>query len=214
MGIQFWGAFGGFQKKTGALVGRRVNGQNVISALPHPSEVPPTDGQLSFRAKFKLVVVFQKWITPLIRTGFNEARKERQSAFNAAFVKNYRDAVVGAGLNWTIDYPKFVYSAGMLGNAENLMVEAATEAQLDFSWGADPDTGIGAATDKATFLIYNPTKDKFVLKADGALRSALSYELALPLSFSQDSVHIWMNFVSADGKMASNTVYAGSMAIV
>ncbi|WP_285008357.1 DUF6266 family protein [Pedobacter faecalis] len=214
MGIQIWGAFGGFQKKTGALVGRRVNGQNVITAIPHPSELPPSEGQLSFRARFKLVVSFQKWITPLIRTGFRNAHKEKQNAFNAAFVYNYRNAVTGSGLNWTIDYPKFMYSSGMLGNAAGLEMQVNTDAQLDFSWTAVPDTGVGAASDKASFVVYNPAQDKFVVRADAALRSALTYDLAVPVNFSGDTVHVWMNFVSADGKTASNTLYVGSAVVM
>ncbi|MBB5440109.1 hypothetical protein HDC92_003807, partial [Pedobacter sp. AK017] len=125
MGIQIWGAFGGFQKKTGALVGHWTNGQNVITAIPHPSQNPPTVAQLNMRAKFKTVVDFQRRLTPLIRIGYQNAHKEKQTAFNAAFVDNYAKAVAGIGPNYTIDYEKFAYSKGQLSKAYNAEILTA-----------------------------------------------------------------------------------------
>ncbi|WP_256005700.1 MULTISPECIES: DUF6266 family protein [Pedobacter] len=214
MGIQKWGAFGGFRKKAGNLVGRRVNGQNVISQLPHESERPPTEAQLSVRAMFKLVVTFMKWISPLIKVGFQHAGKPKQTPFNAAFRYNFENAVTGMYPNWEVDYPKFMYSVGMLGNSDSASVVADTAEQLDFSWDAVPNTSIGSGTDKATLLVYNPVKDRFVMQADAALRSALQYTMAMPANFGGDLVHVWMSFVSADRKMASNTVYLGEIEIV
>lgn len=215
MGIQVWGAFGGFQKKAGPLVGRRVNGQNVISAIPHPSENPPSEAQLNARAKFSLVVTWLSWISPIIKVGFQNAHEEKQSAFNAAFVYNYRNAITGTtAANFTIDYPEVMYSKGRLSVPYFPVMATTADAQLDISWLATIANGIGAPTDMATFVVYNPSKQLFVTVVGAAARSLLSYDMALPADFSGDNVHVYMSFVAASGKVTSDSVYLGATVVM
>jgi hypothetical protein len=214
MGIQKWGAFGGFQKKTGALVGKWVNGQNVISAIPHPSQEPPTTPQLNVRAKFKTVVQFLSRISPLIKVGFQNAHEEKQTAFNAAFKYNYYEAVTGVAPNYTIDYPKLVYSKGRLSVPYNASVLVNVAGTVKFDWLATLSTGIGAVTDMATVMIYNPAKEQFVSLVGAAARSALTCNLLVPGDFSGDEVHAWISMVSADGKVTSNSTYLGEFLLL
>lgn len=214
MGIQHWGAFGGFQKKTGALVGHWTNGQNVITAIPHPSQNPPTVPQLNMRAKFKTIVDFSRRLTSLIRVGYQNSHKEKQSAFNAAFVDNYAKAITGVAPNYTVDYPKFKYSKGHLSIAYNADVASTALVPLKFNWLAYLNTGTGGPTDLATIVVYNPTKDQMVTQVNAAPRSALTYAMTVPADFSGDSVHTWISFVSADGKMASDSFYVGELELI
>jgi hypothetical protein len=214
MGIQHWGAFGGFQRKTGALVGHWTNGQNVITAIPHPSQNPPTVPQLNARAKFKTVIDFSRRLTPLIRVGYQNAHKEKQSGFNAAFVDNYAKAVTGIAPAYVIDYPKFAYSKGQLSNGYNTEILTTVAATIKYSWLATLATGIGGPTDMATLVVYNPVKDQLVTLTNAAARSVLTYSLLVPGDFSGDDVHCWISFVSADGKMASDSFYVGEFTVV
>lgn len=214
MGIQHWGAFGGFQNQTGPLVGHWVNGQNVITAIPHPSQNPPSVAQLNMRAKFKTVVGFLRRLTPLIRVGYQNAHKETQTAFNACFVDNYANAVVGVAPDYLIDYPELVYSKGELSGAYNAEVETSVADTIRFSWLGTLATGIGALTDMATIVVYNPAKGQFVTMVGAAARSALTYSLLVPGDFSGDEVHCYISFVSADGKMASDSRYIGEFTVV
>lgn len=214
MGIQHWGAFGGFQNQTGPLVGHWTNGQNVITAIPHPSQKPPSTGQLNAQAKFKTVVSFQRRLTPLIRVGYQNAHKEKQSAYNACFVDNYANAVTGIAPDYTIDYPEFVYSKGELSRAYSAEILTAVAATIQFSWLGTLATGIGGPTDMATLVVYNPTKGQFVTLVGAAARSALTYSLLVPGDFSGDECHCWISFVSADGKMASDSFYIGALPVV
>lgn len=45
-------------------------------------------------------------------------------------------------------------------------------------------------------------------------RSALTYTMNLPADYGGDTVHAYMSFVAADGKMASNSKYLGIMVII
>jgi hypothetical protein len=214
MGIQHWGAFGGFQNQTGALVGHWTNGQNVITAIPHPSQKPPSVAQLNMRAKFKTVVGFLRRLTPLIRVGYQHAHKEKQTAFNAAFVDNYAKAVTGVAPDYLIDYPKLVYSKGQLSKAYNAEVLTTVAATVKYSWLATLASGLGGPTDMATLVVYNPAKDQLVTLVNAAARSVLTYSLLVPGDFSGDDVHAWISFVSADGKMASDSFYVGEFTVV
>lgn len=214
MGIQHWGAFGGFQGKTGALVGRRRDGQNVITAIPHPSSKPATVAQLNQRAKFGMLISFLRRMTGLIRVGFQDAHQRDQSAFNAAFRENYYNAVTGVAPNFTIDYPELVYSKGTLSGAYNATVVVDTPATIKVSWTAQLATGLGLGTDLATIVAYNPAKGQFVTLAGAAARSALNFNLAVPPDFAGDNCHVYISMVSANGKLTSDSRYIGEFTIL
>ncbi|MES2454933.1 MAG: DUF6266 family protein [Bacteroidota bacterium] len=214
MGRAIWGTSGGFQGKNGANIGRWVGGQNVVGPLPHPSLTPPSVPQLNQRAKFGLMITFLSWISPIIRVGFQNEHKEKQSAFNAAFVYNFRNAILGSSAaNYTIDYPELLLSKGKLSKPDSAAMATTEDAQLDLTWTAYFQVGYGAATDKATFVVYNPAKGDFVTRVGAVVRSALSYDFVLPVSFSGDMVHVYMSFVSESGRVVSDSVYVGSTVV-
>jgi len=214
MGRAIWGTSGGFQGKNGANVGRWVGGQNVVGPLPHPSLKPPSVPQLNQRAKFGLMVTFLSWISPILRIGFQNDHKEKQSAFNAAFVYNFRNAITGtSAANYTIDYPELLFSRGRWSKPDDLAMATTEDAQLDFTWGPYFLKDYGAATDEAMFVVYNPTKEAFVTNVGVVVRSALSFDMALPSGFSGDTVYVYMSFVSASGRMVSDSVYVGSTVV-
>jgi hypothetical protein len=87
------------------------------------------------------------------------------------------------------------------------------DAQLDFTWEVSTNSMPGAATDKAVFIVYNPSKQEFVMSGTGPVRSTLSYDMALPSNFSGDSVQVWLVFVSADGKKVSDTQFIAATVV-
>lgn len=214
MGIQHLGAFGGFRNKTGALVGHRTGGQNVITAIPHPSNKPPSVAQINQRAKFGMLVSFLRRMTSLIRVGFQDAREQKQSAFSAAITENYYKAITGVAPNFTIDYAKLVYSKGLLSIPYNPTVVIDTPATVKVSWLAYFEADSGSATDMATIVLYNPTKGKFVKLTGASARSTLTFNLPVPADFAGDECHVWISMVSANGKLVSDSQYIGEFTIL
>ncbi|WP_316793746.1 DUF6266 family protein [Pedobacter frigoris] len=210
MGIQHLGAFGGFQGKAGALVGHRVNGQNVITGVPYPSTKPPTQSQLDVRSIFRVMIDFIRPINSFLQVGFKHVKKEKQSAFNYAFRENY-DAVAKV-FPFAIDYTKIVLSKGHLDTPYIPEVASAAGAVV-FEWLANVGMGGGAATDRISVLVYNPAKDAFVGLMQVVPRSALTYTLALPADFTGDMVSCWISAVSADGKVVSDSAYLGQVTV-
>ncbi|MBB5436914.1 hypothetical protein HDC92_000578 [Pedobacter sp. AK017] len=93
-------------------------------------------------------------------------------------------------------------------------METTVNDTIKFSWLGTLATEIGAPTDMATVVVYNPVKGQFVTLVGAAARSALTYSLLVPGDFSGDEVHAYISFVSADGKMASDSRYVGEFTVV
>lgn len=213
MGIQHQGAFGGFQGKAGPLVGHRVNGQNVITGIPYPSQKPPTELQLNARLKFKTLVQFLRPINSLLKVGFKNERRRDQSPFNAAFSENYA-AITGVAPAYVIDYEQIMLSKGPLASAWNPVVSSAVGAVVEFEWSALAFMDAGLPTDRVTVLVYNAAQNLFVGLMGVAARSALTYTLNLPAEFVGDQVQCWISLVSADGDLVSDSQYVGAITVL
>ncbi len=133
---------------------------------------------------------------------------------NAAVKCNLENAVTGVAPNYLMNYVNVLLSRGKLAKAFNPEIATATASQLDFSWSANTGAFIGAATDKAVFVVYNPAKHDFVVQMGGAIRSALEYELSLPADFAGDTVHAWIAFMSVDEKEVSTSQYVGTVIVM
>lgn len=213
MGIQHLGAFGGFQGKAGPLVGHRVNGQNVITGIPYPSNDPPSQLQLNARLRFGMMVGILRPINALLKVGFENARKGDQSPFNAAFSENY-GAITGVAPNYTIDYSMLKISKGPLAVAYSPNVTSLAGAAVEFEWSPLVMMNAGLPTDLVTVLVYNEPKNQFVGLMGVVPRSALTYSLDLPAEFAGDQVHCWISMVSADGNVVSDSAYISAVTVL
>jgi hypothetical protein len=160
-----------------------------------------------------MMVEWLSWASDFIDIGFQNYASE-MSPMNAAVKYNLDKAVTGIAPAYTIDYPKVLLSRGRLAQANQLVVATTVDAQLDFSWAANIGTWKGAATDDAAFIVYNPSKQLFVMSIGVVTRAALSFDMPLPSEFSGDNVHVYMAFVSEDGKSVSTSVYVDAIVIM
>ncbi|MEJ5961359.1 DUF6266 family protein [Pedobacter immunditicola] len=212
MGIQDKGAFGGFRNKTGPLVGHIVNGQNVITSVPAKSSKPPTQKQLDQRKKFGLVTSFLSWMSGLIDTGFQE-REQRQSPMNKAVQYNLLNAVSGLSPDYAIDLTKLKFSVGKCPLPSNMSAQGIVGAKINFIWGISYQSKYGKDTDLVNLMVYNAEKDQFVILENAAGRTELGFALQLPADFVGDTVHCYLNFVSATGHVTSNSEYLGELIV-
>ena len=199
--------------RTGNNVGRRVGGKNLFYMRPHKSNRPPSPAQLAVLERMGMMSSWLSWVSPMIDVGF-QVHDQNESAMNAAVSYNIKNAITGVAPMQTINYPKVLFSRGRISPPANAEVATVEVARLDISWTDGCENGIGALTDKANIIVYNPVKDYFAVVADAAPRSAMSYDMLLPGSFSQDNVHMYMHFVSADGKSVGNTYYLGATIVL
>ena len=215
MGKYLKGILGSFSGLVGSVVGATWNGIDVMRSRPKKSSKPPTLAQLKQRDTFALMRGFSREVSDIIRIGF-QAYHVGQTPDNAAFGLNIVNAVTGVYPSISIDYPEFVLSKGNLLDVPEIVVATTVDAQLDFSWlnNADVADPLNTnSTDKVAFVVYNPAKQSFAKKVGAALRSALSYDMVVPATWSGDNVHIWAFFVSASGKVVSDSVYVDATVV-
>ena len=199
--------------RTGNNVGRRVGGKNLFYMRPHKSNRPPSPAQLAVQERLGMMSSWLSWVSPMIDVGFQE-HGQNESAMNAAVSYNVKNAITGVAPLQTINYPEVLFSRGKISPPANAEVATMVVARLDISWSDVRENGIGALTDMANIIVFNPAKDLFAVVADAAPRSAMSYEMLLPGSFSEDNVHMYMHFVAADGKSVGTTYYLGATVVL
>ena len=122
------------------------------------------------------------------------------------------NAIKGNYPNYSIDPTKVLISRGALTPAVNAMAIPVSGA-INFEW--DDNSGLSSAkpTDKALLAVVNTDKSEAVFDAAGAQRSKTAQSLSLPSNWSDDSVEIYMGFVSKDGREVANSVYLGSFTV-
>ena len=212
MGIQKSGIIGPFRNKVGPVAGRRHRGQDLIIPLPRLSNKPATAKQLVNQYLFGLLNAFLSMIDSLVNPGF-KAFIKNNSPVNAAFSYNYKHAFVKEGGEYRINYPKILYSRGHIVTPEGAQM-ASSEGKITFSWDSQIQSAYCQYTDLASFMVYNPAKDDFLVLQGTASRRSQSFEMKMPLEHVGDTVHCYMSFASADGKLQGDSWYVGEIVVV
>jgi hypothetical protein len=120
------------------------------------------------------------------------------------------NAITGIAPDFTVDYLLALLSKGNLSTPLNGSVDLTTANQVTFNWDDNSTDGNANTTDKSMVLAYNPSKKESIYILDGAQRIATTQILALPTSYTGDTIELFMAFVSENGKVVSNSIYLGS----
>jgi hypothetical protein len=211
MGTIKKGILGGFSGKVGTVVGGSWKGISYMRSLPQHVKNPRTEGQVSQRTKFALVLGLLKPMTAFLRTGW-KLYAHRQSPFNAATSYTLANAITGTYPDYAIDPSKVLVSRGALIPAAN-GTAAASGGSIEFSW--DDNSGVGSAkqTDRALIAIVNSAKGEAITDTAGEERTEGAQTVIVPVDWSGDSVEVYLGFISEDKKEVVNSVYLGSIDI-
>lgn len=212
MGKISQGVLGGFSGKVGNVVGGTWKGIDYMRIKPSNVANPRTAGQVNQRSKFSTALKFLQTMKGFIRVGF-KSYANRMSQFNAAMSYNLNNAVSGTGANVTLDYANALVSRGGLTGVFNGNATSSSN-DVEFKWTDNSGSGNAKETDKAMFLVYNPSKELSIYETAGPDRSTEAYKLIVPGDFVGDDVEVYMGFVSEDGKSVSDSEYLGSVTIV
>lgn len=208
MGILRNGILGGFEKRTGAVVGRVYKCKNVVSAQPHRTVQVLTELQRKQRLSFTLVSRFLSSFIGLIRIGFGNDRNF--FPMNLAMRYNFKRVVAGVYPDYSIRYEEVLFSRGSLCGPDSPVVVAEGNG-LRFSWVCLTQNSLNRFNDRACFLAYSPAQKCSATAAYAASRIDLGYRLVLPSAFAGDLLHCYMSFVSEKGKVVSDSVYLGTV---
>lgn len=213
MGKIIKGILGGFSGLTGTVVGAEWRGLDVIRSRPKKSSKPPTALQIAQRAAFKIMSDFMQEIRDIVAFGF-QSHKTGKTPYNAAFSVNLENAITGVYPLQTVDYSKIVIASGGLRGVNNGSITTAAVAEIDFSWDINALAGNPRLLDKLTILVYCPMMFEYVAIERVADRSAGTYTLSVPGSFSSESVHCWAFFSDEKGKRVSDSRYLGAVTVL
>lgn len=202
MGLLDNGIFAGFSNKTGAVIGYRRNGKDIVTPIPHRKKAVLTNAHLNRQLRFALLPVFLSRLGPAVKVGFKQCKKG-WTAMNAAIAYNYKNAL----LDNRIDFAQLKYSKGPLEAPFMPAVVADGNDGLIFSWRFYAASERAAFTDLATVVIYEPGSDRLILKVAAATRADLACRIAVPKGFTTAALHCYLSFVSANGRMVSINTY-------
>lgn len=209
MGVIKQGILGGFSGKVGNVIGGSWKGIDYMRVKPASVANPRTEGQVNQRTKFTTVLQFLQPMKDFLKVGFR-AFAIKQTQFNAAMSYNLKNGVTGVAPNFTIDYGNARISKGALPSALNPLLDVATPGQVTINWTDNSPQGGAQVTDKAMLLIYNSSNGEAIFTTDGVNRDTETQTLPIPNDYSGDTLELFIGFITADGKEASNSLYIGS----
>lgn len=207
------GVNGPFKGKLGSVVGVTWRGIDVIRSLGEPNAKAPSEKQLDQRYVFALVNSWLKPLRDLIWIGF-QIFKGTKTPMNGAVSLLLKEAVTGNSReNYAIDFAKVILSRGELLISLIKQVLALVNSILSIEWENPPASAFCRDDDKATIIVYNAVKQRFVTFKDVAQRADRVVDLQLPANFAGDVVHTWMYYVNTAGDAVSTSIYAGEFTI-
>lgn len=208
MGTIKKGILGGFSGKVGTVIGSSWRGLDVMRSLPKQSKAVPTEEQAIQRLRFGLIMGFLSPFKAIIEKAYG-ATEGAKSKFNLCTSYHLKEAVVGTAPDFSIDYSKVVLTKGELLGPKAAEAAAGKAGEIVFTWENHEGAGLAATNDKVLMVLYSDAKKLAQAIESNVERSGLKAKIALPASFTGETFHCWLGFLSADGKRSSTSVYLG-----
>lgn len=213
MGSYNKGILGPFRGKVGAVIGYSWRGKDLMRGLPKERTGTATEAQLEQRAKFSTVIKFLTPIKAIVGTYFGKEQNAK-SQFNLATGYHIKEALIaGPDDTWLIDYPKVLLSRGDLRGVYNPVIAPGVAGTIDLSWTDNSGQGSADATDVLIAVVYCTEMAEFVQFNPAATRADASAVLRIPAYLTGTLAEVWVTFVTADGKMAAISSYAGAVTV-
>lgn len=219
MAILETGQVGTFKGKIGQVVVSGWRGLLVGKKTPTKSGKPGSEDQIDQRSKFGLVTHFFRGMGEIIKLGY-QSYKTGMTPMNAAVKYHLDNAVTGAYPNYALDYSKVLLSdANVIGEIDGGFAPAAVAAagsivKVEWQMRSNITNDATSPDDRLSIIIYSVTKQRFVVYKRVVPRSALKYNVELPLFFNGDTCHGYMFFNSPKGKDVSRSEYLGQFKVI
>jgi len=211
MGTIEKGILGAVSGKVGNVVGAVWKGIPTLRSLQGSRKGSPSDLQLAQQARFSLLIKFLQPLTSLLNQTFDRIAVG-MSGFNKAFSYHMQNAVAGDYPDFAINFPMVQIGHGDLPGVGSATAVSAAAGKLTLNWADNSGLGKARATDKAIVAAYSEELKHWVYNLDTVTRNAATYTVDLSM-LSGKPVHVYLGFISADGKLASNSLYAGQVTL-
>ncbi len=212
MGKFYSGINGPFSGKVGTVVGYLYKGIPVMRGLPDRKK-PSTPNELNQQARFRLMNKFLTPLNDLLNITFAHLAVG-MTGRNKAFSYNLKNAVTGVRPDLAIDYTMVLLSRGDLPTAESPTVSSPSSGLLEFSWTDNSGKGKASGEDKVFVAVYHKDTGNWYRQMDIATRADGKCKLELQKdTYAGKLLHVYLGFVAASGKDASDSVYLGMVEV-
>lgn len=161
--------------------------------------------------KVSLVSSFLKHFKICINTGFNKITN-KSTAWTHALSYNLQNGVIGDYPDYKINYGKIKISDGNLEGAWAAKMHIEPELNVRITWQMSAmSMNTITAQDRVYIALYFEDDDS--PPYEGRIvgnRDALTYTFKLRRNVAGLVCHVWIFFISPNGKQVSNSDYVGS----
>ena len=207
------GILGSFTGAVGNVVGATWNGIPYMRSKPAQVNDRNSEKQRAQRQRFRLITGFLRKVKPVIELGFARGAAH-QTPINRAASYNLRNAITGEYPDQEIDFTRLLVARGDLTPPEQASAESTAAGEVTFTWDDNSESGSAQTDDTAMVLAYSPEKEEAVFRVEEtAERQDGSYTLNLPSGMQDETVECYLAFVTSDNRMASDSVYLGSVVV-
>jgi len=196
--------------KVGSVIASSWRGVDYVKSVNDVWSKPRTEAQLLQQEILGLVNSWLKPVRDLIWIGF-QVFKGTKTPMNAAVSLIMKGAVLIVEGRPEIDFPKVILSRGELQISLVSEIVALADGVLLVKWDNAFPSVFNADGDRATFVVYNPSKKEFVTFPDAAVRADREVRLQLPAGFAGDEVHTYLFYVNEAGDGVSTSQYLGAV---
>lgn len=199
------GILGGVSGKVGTVVGANWRGKNIIRAIPRKSGKKPSQLQVEQRSKFKLMSNFLQPFNALFNRYFGTDRGLK-SKVNLALSYHLQEAIAPEQDGFAIRLDKVVVSKGSIPTVPMNSVTVENDT-LNLAWPSAIASGLAAATDLLTILVYEKQQKIMRVFERVVRRDAASFSTPLPESFDAANCAIWFFFSNLSNTECSTSLY-------
>jgi hypothetical protein len=209
------GILGGFTGRVGPVSGYNRNGRNIMRTSRSTVRDDATPKRKAQREKMKICNTF---INAFSRTGIFARTFPNPdhggSGYNRAMKVLMNSALDGVYPDYKILYDKFLISKGELPAPKDAAAGLDAEGNLVFTWTDNSTEGTAKGSDIAVVVAYFASKEvRLIYSLNAAKRASGVVTLAIPADNKGSLAETWIGFVSADGQIASNSVYTGQLEV-
>ena len=209
------GILGAFTGRIGPVSGYTRNGRNIMRSAASTVTDKVTDKRRAQREKIRVCNAF---INAFSGTGIFAKTFPNPdhggSGYNRAMKVLMNSALEGVYPGYTILYDKFLISKGELPAPKDAAAGLDADGNLVFTWADNSTEGTAKENDIAVAVAYFPGNQvRLIYSLDAAKREAGFATLVIPDENRGSIAETWIGFVSADGQIASNSVYTGQLEV-
>lgn len=217
MGTLKPGQVGLVKGKVGDIVVSKWKKKITTRSAPGKATKPASISQLDQRLKLSLISSFIAAVSAAIILGFQSCNR-KMTPVNAAMKFHLNELIVGVYPDYSIDYTKVKLtlpnSVDRIADGLRVAIEIEQASVLKITWvKSEYPNRVTKITDQAYILCFNVNTGWCLYYKEVSTRGEEMARLVVPHILKGKEVHGYLFFVSANGKLVSNTNYLGTIVL-